>query len=248
MVRFVADRNIPMAVVLAGGLGTRIRTVLPHLPKSLAPVGGRPFLEWVLRYLRAQGVRRVALSTGYLADRINDFLKNLTIPDLDILCVPEPRPLGTAGALIHTLSTLHNFTDTVLVCNGDSLAMGDLTPLLRSLSDLGDGAAMLGIQVDDARHYGTLDVDSAGNLVRFAEKTPGAGLVNAGIYALRRRIIEELPDTIPLSFEYDVFPSLLNRGVPIRVTRSNAAFIDIGREESLAQADAFVERHREWFQ
>jgi len=86
-----------VAVVLAGGQGTRLRRVLSDRPKPLAPVAGRPFLEWVLRYLRGQGVKRAVLSTGYLADQIRKFADELDLSGIEVSCVEEKEPLGTAG-------------------------------------------------------------------------------------------------------------------------------------------------------
>jgi len=237
-----------MAIVLAGGLGTRLRRMLPHAPKVLAPVGGRPFLEWVLRYLRAQGVSNIVLSTGYLADQIDRFAQDFRLPGLEVRCVPEHRPLGTAGAVTHTLGQMPSIPDSVIVCNGDSLALGRLRCLSQSLIESTSEAILLGVRVGNAAPYGTLEVNSEGCLVRFLEKRPGAGLINAGIYLLKRHAIEKLPESTPLSFEHDVFPSWLARHASIQVMCSDWPFIDIGSEETMAQADEFVERHREYFQ
>jgi D-glycero-alpha-D-manno-heptose 1-phosphate guanylyltransferase len=244
----VPDKSFPLTVILAGGLGTRLRRVLPYLPKALAPVAGRPFLEWVLRFLHSQGVRRAVLSAGYLGNQIDEFSKRLHIPGFEITCVHEPAPLGTAGALIHALAKLEGVTGNVLVCNGDSLALGDLNPLTRALADPLTGAAVFAVPVAEALHYGTLDVDADGTLRGFSEKRPGAGLVNAGIYLLRRSTVTRFPNAAPLSFEYDVFPSLVGQGVRVKVVPCDCPFLDIGREVSLAQADSFVEEHMEWFQ
>ncbi len=234
-----------LAVVLVGGLGTRIRHVLGDLPKPLAPVAGKPFLEWVLRYLRKQGVGRVRLAAGQGAPQVESFAKSLQIAGLEVSCAAEPRPLGTGGGFVYALKDLEDPVDGVLACNGDSLALADLNPLFQAIS--GADAAILGVRVPDTGRYGTLETTQDGRLRRFAEKRPGAGLVNAGVYLFTHLAVGGFPERQPLSFEYDVFPSLLARGMKIRVVGCDAPFLDIGTEASLAQADGFIRAHPECF-
>jgi D-glycero-alpha-D-manno-heptose 1-phosphate guanylyltransferase len=213
----------------------------------LAPVAGRPFLEWVVRFLYAQGITRLVISTGYLGDRIDDFAKTLIMPGLELRCVREPAPLGTAGAVIHSLESLRTGTKNVLVCNGDSLALADLRPLLTALTQPGTDASLLAVRVADAAHYGTVRTDDDGTLQGFHEKRPGAGLANAGVYMLHAATVARFPDAVPLSFEYDVFPSLLEQGLKLKVVPCDCPFLDIGRESTLAKAETFVKANMEWF-
>jgi D-glycero-alpha-D-manno-heptose 1-phosphate guanylyltransferase len=236
----------PVAVILAGGLGTRIRHLLPDLPKPLAPAAGRPFLEWVLRYLRGQGLTRFLLATGHHADRVETFVGELGIPGVTVECVQERSPLGTAGGFLNAVRGESAKTDAFLVCNGDSLALADLGPLFAAIEHA--DAAILAAAVPDATRYGTVDVGPDGRLRGFAEKRPGAGLVNAGVYLFRRSCVGRFPGKLPLSFEYDVFPALLAAGARIDVARCEAPFLDIGTEASLAQADRFIRDNMRWFQ
>ena len=235
------------SVVLVGGQGTRIRHLLPDLPKPLAPVAGRPFVEWVLRYLRSQGIARALLSTGYRADKIEEYAASLTIEGLEVRCAREPTALGTAGGFLHALERSGDRTGDALACNGDSLVLAPLGPLLRTLDDAAIDGALLAVRVTDAGRFGAVDADDQGRLRGFAEKRPGAGLVNGGVYLFRRTCIDRFPRGRPLSFEYDVFPALLAAGSRIRVVPCDAPFLDIGTEESLAQAGAFIRHNREWF-
>jgi D-glycero-alpha-D-manno-heptose 1-phosphate guanylyltransferase len=214
------------AVILAGGLGTRIKHVLPDLPKPLAPVYGRPFLEWVIRYLRRQGFDEIVVSSGYMAEKIAQ-------AGLGVECVAEPAPLGTAGGFLHAIKGKPK--GPWLVCNGDSLALADLTPLLSG------GSAILGLKVPDASRYGSLDVEN-GRLKAFAEKRPGAGLINAGVY-----YFDEIRFSEGRSFETEVFPALLAKGEEIRVAEASCPFLDIGTEASLGLADLFVSEHSRYF-
>ena len=135
----------------------------------------------------------------------------------------------------------------MLVCNGDSLALVALQPLIAAFEQPGTDVAMLAVSADDASHFGALDVDDAGRLHGFREKRPGSGLINAGVYLIRDPglLLSRFPS--PCSLETEVFPRLLGTGARIQVARCDGAFIDIGREETLLQADSFVERHGSWF-
>lgn len=236
-----------LAIVLTGGLGTRVRRLLAGLPKPLAPVNGRPFLEWVLRFLYAQGFRRIVLSAGYHAGKVESFAAGIGIPGLSLSCVSEREPLGTAGGLLHALRGSGDAGSDVLVCNGDSLVLTDLAPMLQMLDDRATVGALLSVRVPDAARFGSVRVDGDGSLSGFIEKQAGAGQINGGVYLFRRGVIGEFPGHRPLSFEHDVFPALLARGARIAVRVCDAPFIDIGTEDSLAQADAFVHAHARWF-
>jgi D-glycero-alpha-D-manno-heptose 1-phosphate guanylyltransferase len=236
-----------LAVVLAGGFGTRVRHLLGELPKPLAPVAGRPFLDWVLRYLRGQGVRRAVLSAGYGAEQIARFASHVQLAGMQVESVAEPEPLGTAGGFMHAWRTLQPPDSEVLVVNGDSLALADLGPL--AAASQGGGSAMLAVEVPDVGRYGSVTVDDARRLVAFAEKraSAGAGLVNAGVYRFSRGALDAFPSRTPLSFESDVFPALLARGAQVHVVPATCAFLDIGTEASMAQADTFIAENRRWF-
>lgn len=234
--------HLPLTVVLAGGFGTRLRHVLSGAPKPLAPVAGRPFLEWLLRYLRKQGVCRVVLSTGYRADAVQMFATSLSLPGLDVSCVSETEPLGTAGGF---LNALEGERVSALVCNGDSLVLTRLDPLAEAAADA-DGA-LLGVQVQDAARFGSLRTRD-GLLAGFDEKRSGSGLINAGMYLFSAPSLARFPRKRPLSFEYDVFPALLAAGARLAVVSCEAPFIDIGTEESLGRATAFIRENGSWFE
>ncbi|MGA1622595.1 MAG: nucleotidyltransferase family protein [Synechocystis sp.] len=231
------------AVILAGGFGTRIKQQLPDLPKPLAPVVGRPFLDWQLRYLAQQGVRRSLLSTGYLAEKVAAYALNANIPQLHIECVAETEPLGTAGGFLNAVhgSQTSDSLSAWLVLNGDSLIVTDYTVLMDILNEPTVDGVILGVNVDDAGRYGSLICDSQGYLQQFAEKQAGAGVINSGVYLIGDRLVADFPPQRPLSFEYDVFPALLSQGARIKVHAVDAPFLDIGTPATLAQADRFIQ-------
>lgn len=233
----------PLVVILAGGSGTRVRHLLPGLPKPLAPAAGRPFLEWLIRYFRKQGLIRIVISAGFKAEKIAAFAK-----DAGVECIAEDKAMGTGGGFLHALAATSHADGDVLACNGDSLVLTDLGPLMSALDDRTVEGALLAVRVADASRFGTLKTDGGGRLLGFAEKHPGAGLVNAGVYLFRRAALARFPAKRPLSFEYDVFPALVSQNVKIAVVSCEAPFLDIGTEETLSQAGAFIEKNREWFE
>lgn len=233
------------AIVLAGGRGTRLAKVLTTTPKPLATVAGRPFLEWQLRYLRGQGITEVVVSIGYLAEKVEAFVEGLSLGGLRVSCVKEVTPLGTAGGFINALGHLEDGLSSVLVSNGDSLLLARLRPVCEAVE--GADAAMLAVAVRDGARFGTLRVE-AGRLASFDEKKGGTGLINGGVYVFRRNTIARFPRKVPLSFEYDVFPALLASGARIAVVPCDAPFLDIGTEQTLAQADAFIKQNMSWFE
>jgi D-glycero-alpha-D-manno-heptose 1-phosphate guanylyltransferase len=236
-----------VAVVLAGGYGTRVQHLLPGVPKPMAEVAGRPFLEWVVRYLAKQGIRRVVLSTGYLAAVVERHFGKQPIAGVTIRCVPETKPLGTGGGFLHAARNAGDEPPAWLVMNGDSLAFADLTAVAAPLSDDATSGVVVGRFVPDASRYGTLGIGSAGELLRFIEKQPGSGVINSGIYLLRHSLLKESPQRTPLSLENDVFPSWLARGMRLQTVVTEAPFLDIGTPESLPQAEAFIRQNMEQF-
>jgi D-glycero-alpha-D-manno-heptose 1-phosphate guanylyltransferase len=235
------------AVILAGGFGTRIRHLLDDVPKPMAPVAGRPFLEWVVRYFRTQGVRRFVLSTGYRAEVIARHFALQPVPGIEVVWVPETEPLGTAGGFLHAVTGSGFASSLWLVANGDSLALTALDRFMAGAAIEPVSAAILALAVPDTSRFGTLEVTSAGRLVRFAEKRPGAGLINAGVYAFKGETLDAFPKNRPLSFETEVFPSLLSGATGIAVQAVEAPFLDIGTPASLAEAERFIQTNLSYF-
>ncbi len=243
--------NLPLdqvtAVVLAGGFGTRIKHLLRDLPKPMAPVAGRPFVEWVVRYLARQGITRAILSTGHLADTIASHFAPQPVPGIHVTCAQENAPLGTAGGFLNATRSTTQTPPAWLVLNGDSLAFFDLAALATRLSHPQNIAAIAGLEVLDASRYGTLASNHQGQLTAFLEKRPGRGVINAGIYLIRHQALACFPAKTPLSFETDVFPWFLTRKFPVATHIARAPFLDIGTPESLPQAEEFIGDHPEQF-
>jgi len=228
------------AVLLVGGLGTRLRSVVPSTPKPLASVGDRPFLELLVRQLRSQGIHRVVLCTGYLAEVIEKQFGNGGKWQVTIEYSKEPHPMGTAGAVKLAEPLLRDVSD-FLVMNGDSFMEIDFRELIRFHRQAGGIATMAVLQMKNKMRYGTVQVTPEGRVSGFAEKSgsDSAGFVNAGIYVFDRQILEHLPEG-PASLERDIFPKLLDHGV--YASEQHGVFIDIGTPEDYARAQDLCDR------
>jgi D-glycero-alpha-D-manno-heptose 1-phosphate guanylyltransferase len=241
-----ANNDQLTAVVLVGGLGTRIQSLYPNIPKPMIPVMGRPFVEWVVRYLRSQFIHRVILSSGYRAEVVEGYFAAKPVDGVDVECVIEPKPLGTAGGFLHAVAAgkakSEGESKLWLVLNGDSLVFADLKPALELIAEPEVEAVVVGIEMPDTSRYGTLRFDCTGQLLHFGEKEPGYGVINAGIYLFKDEALQKFPSAKnnSLSFERDVFPVLLNKQTKIQVCVVSGPFLDIGTPESVTQADAFI--------
>jgi len=231
--------DIP-AVLLVGGMGTRLRSVWPSAPKPLASVGNRSFLELLVRQLRYQGIRRLVMCTGYLADQIENEFGDGRDWDVEIVYSREPEPLGTAGAVKLAARHLHG-TATFLVMNGDSFLEVDFAELAQFHRAHRGLATLAAREVQNAGRFGTVLVDAGGRVTGFLEKTGSErpGLVNAGVYVFDRAMFDHIAAG-PGSLERDVFPQLLGRGIFAREQRG--MFIDIGTPEDFARAQDLCDR------
>ena len=222
-------------LVLAGGLGTRVRSALGDTPKLLAPIGGHPFLFYLLRWLTSFGARRVMLALGHGAAAVQEFLLDFRDPALVITAVVEPRPLGTAGALRFSRVRLHS--DPVLVMNGDSFVAADLCGFLAFHRAAGATGTVLCAMAEHAGRYGRITTDENARIQAFVEKDAafqGRALVNAGVYLFSGALLDAIVAMPGSSLERDVFErlaagSLAAFGGPFD-------FVDIGTPETLATA------------
>lgn len=234
------DLSDVIAVILAGGYGTRIQHLLPGVPKPMAPVAGKPFVEWVVRYLAAQGITKAILSTGYLAEVVEEHFQSQPVKEVQTTCCRETSPLGTAGGFLNAVGHLAEAPAAWLVLNGDSLVFAQLASLTAELVDSTVNGVLVGLRVTDTGRYGCMVCDGNGELVRFEEKRSGAGVINSGVYLLRHSLVKEFAIDSPLSFEHEVFPALLHKGIRLKVHTVNAPFLDIGTPESLPLAESFI--------
>jgi NDP-sugar pyrophosphorylase family protein len=227
------------AVVLCGGAGLRLRSVVGDAPKGMAAIQGRPFLEVLLRQLRRHGFRRAILAVGYQREAIQNHFGEAAF-DLEIAYAVEQSPLGTAGGLRNAAGLIRS--DSVLVMNGDSYTDVDLARLMAEY-DRGEADGLLVAVASDGRgDCGSVLLDKEGNLVGFAEKrgpsyTP---YVNAGIYVVSREMLDEIPPALAVSLEHDTLPAWLNQGRRIKAFFCSSPCVDIGTPDRFASAQQLL--------
>lgn len=222
--------------VLAGGLGTRLAGAVPGLPKVLAPVAGRPFIEHLIDWLTAQGAKRIVFLLGHRADMVTAHLAAHRRAGIEFDWSIEPEPLGTGGALALAAPKFRG--DPVMVVNGDTFVDANLGEFCAAYAK---PATMLAVEVDDAGRYGRLDIVHE-KVMRFVEKDPsftGKAAINAGIYLLSRGMIGAIATGKPVSLERDVFERLAPGTIAAHID-AKARFVDIGTPESWQSAAAIV--------
>jgi NDP-sugar pyrophosphorylase family protein len=235
-----ADTARVQCIILAGGLGSRLRGVVPDRPKILAPIDDRPFIDYLIGWLMGQGIRRLVFSLGYKAEMIQAYLDVNTNPAVEIKSVVEPEPLGTAGGLILACSAIDS--DPVLVLNGDSLIDIDLSAFLAAHRSKGADVSIVTVQVPDGSRFGNLEIDADDYVRAFREKDPSGdgqtGWINAGIYAFSASALEDLKQLRRGSLEHDFFALRPDRF--LYAYPSHGKFIDIGSPESFSHAGDWV--------
>lgn len=240
------------AVILAGGLGSRLSSVVTECPKVLAPVNERSFLSYLLDQLEEAGLKHVILSTGYLGEQVEQAFGK-QYGSLNLIYSREREPLGTGGALRLALPLVDR--DPVLVMNGDSYCDVDLCQFLAWQQAHRAENSLLVTQVHDTLRFGRVWLDPDGLIARFEEKEDrlktginsrepdesGAGWISAGIYLLSRRLLSSIPPNRAVSIERDVFPAWVERR--LWAYRVHDSFLDIGTPESYAAASSFLMNH-----
>lgn len=232
--------------ILAGGLGTRLRSVVEDRPKVLAEVRGRPFLAYLLHQIAAAGFRYVVLCTGYLGEQVRAAFGDV-YGCLRLVYSQESSQLGTAGALRLALplfkpslspSRSANVSDSVLVMNGDSFCEANLRAFWAWHRAKGADATLLLTYLPDTKRYGRVLVDDDGCVLSFDEKghKGGPGWINAGIYLLNHRLLLTIPKSGAVSLEREMFPAWIGG---LYGYRNEGRFLDIGAPESYAEALQF---------
>lgn len=230
------DLKDTTAVILVGGKGTRLQSVISEKPKCMAAIQGRPMLTYLLDQLILNGINKVVLCTGYQAAQVREIMGS-SYGSLQLFYSHEDQPLGTAGAIRLAKPWLDS--DPVLVMNGDSYCRVDLRAYFDWFMNVKASVSLLLTQVSNAARYGSVKIDSHGRIVRFVEKREDMvpELINAGIYWLSQQVITSIPAGQFCSIEKDVFPQWIGKTFYGYVVDGD--FLDIGTPESYAEADQF---------
>lgn len=225
-----------IVAILAGGKGTRLAPVLSGQQKVVTKVRGYPFLEYLLNQLNKYQIKNVVLCTGYLSHQVKDqFGKKFK--GISLSYSYEEFPLGTAGAVANALDLLK--TESVLVMNGDSFCDVDLESFYNFHLKKQAKCSLVLTNVDKTERFGQVDINANDEVVSFKEKqnNASAGYINGGIYLIEKSLLEEIPKGKAVSFEIDLFPNWVSRG--LYGFQTDCKFIDIGTPESYKEAKNF---------
>lgn len=221
---------ITEALILAGGIGSRLGTITVHTPKPALKVAGRPFLAYLLWNLKRHGIKRVIISVGYLADRLMEIVGDGSTHGVEIIYVVETERLGTGGGMRIAANHLGN---EFLVLNGDTLFDFNYHDLSLHASTNRLGVIALR-RVDDVSRYGSVIIEND-KIISFNEKFgTGTGFISGGVYLLKKAAIELLPEGVS-AIEHDLFPQLAKKDQLAGVVY-DGYFLDIGLPKTLAVA------------
>ena len=229
------------ALILAGGKGTRLRPLTVYTPKPIVPILNQPLLLRQVDLLREAGITDITLSLSYQPDKIEQIMGNGSEFGVKLRYITEPSPLGTGGAYRFAADSGDEAT---IVLNGDILTDIDLTEMIKFHQERGSEATIALIPVDEPDHYGVAETGENGRILRFIEKPAkdefpqSVNTVNAGIYLLEPTILELIARDTNRSFEYHVFPEILERNMPFfGFEIKNRYWIDIGTPETYLKAN-----------
>lgn len=222
------------AILLAGGLGTRLRSVVSDRPKPMALIEGKPFMEYVTRELVRHGVTDIVFAVGYKGTMVEEHFGDGAAFGFHADYAYEETLLGTAGAIKNAGRFITE--DRFYVLNGDTFYQIDYTRLLRQQDSQNLDMALVLRRVPDVSRYGQAVLDRDGFLIGFNEKTEdaGEGTINGGIYLMKQRLLDEIPEG-KVSLENDMIPRWLSEGRRLGGFVNDGYFIDIGIPEAYFQ-------------
>jgi mannose-1-phosphate guanylyltransferase len=230
------------AVIMAGGKGTRLRPLTDGLPKPMVPVGPSRCIDYVLRSLTGAGVREVIVTTGYLSDRVIRGIADGASHGVSVVYSFEDEPLGTAGGVRHVMPFLGG--EPFIVASGDVLADVNIRGLLEAHAEHrkeGAVATLALTRVEDPTQYGVVEIGGGGRITRFREKPRKeqvfSDLINAGIYVIEPEAVAEVPARQTYDFSRDLWPDLIERGMPLFGEPLEGFWMDVGRPEDLIEAN-----------
>ncbi|MBI4577494.1 MAG: NTP transferase domain-containing protein [Planctomycetes bacterium] len=230
------------AVILAGGLGTRLLPYTTVLPKPLMPVGNRPVLRIVLEQLARSGVEEVTLAVGYLAELIEAYFGDGRRVGLRIRYLREEEPLGTVGAL----ALLEDFHEDLLVTNGDILTTLDFRAFFEAHRSHGAPASVAITRREVAIDFGVIRSDESGRVTAYEEKPRLSYQVSTGVYAFSPRVLRFIPRGRRFDVP-DLMHALVRAGERVHAHSAEHVWLDIGRKQDYEAAEAMLAEHGEAF-
>ena len=220
------SQNMKEAIILAGGFGTRLQSVVKDVPKPMAPVAGNPYLVYLVRYLKNYGVEHIVLSVGYLAEVVEDYFKDEYL-GIKISYSKEDSPLGTGGGIRLALEKCTK--KNVIILNGDSFFDVDINKL-KKFHKRHKAQVSLGVrEVENVGRYGEVVLNDKNEIVKFSEKSDKSesGLINGGVYLMKREALDAYELNSKFSLEQDYFQKQADTKT-LYAKEFNSYFIDIG--------------------
>jgi mannose-1-phosphate guanylyltransferase len=241
------------AVIIAGGLGTRLRPLTNRRPKHLLPLANRPFLEYQIALLHKHGITEITFATNYMADKIESHFEDGAAFGVSLNYAIESEPLGTGGAIRNAVPKLRD--KTIIVLNGDILTDFDLSEIISLHRDRRAHATIALRAVPKPHPFGVLETATGGRILSWNEPTEAqkkavqecavpetdeTDLINAGIYILEADVVRAIPSGRAVSAERETFPKLLKSGARVFGVESPGYWIDVGRPEQYRLANQAV--------
>lgn len=235
------------AAILAGGLGTRLRTLVNDRPKPMASVNDKPFLEYQVEFLRKYHIKDIVFCIGFMADHVRDYFKDGHPWGVNICYAIEEPLLGTGGAIKNAEAYLEE--TPFLVLNGDSFFGINLSEFVRfhqakKVQSAGLVGTVALTKVQDMSSFGAVLLDAQQGISTFKEKSKELnypGLINAGIYLLEPKILRLIPPAKKISLEKEVFPTLLEKDYHLAGYPSSGYFVDIGTPEGYHKFQCYIQ-------
>lgn len=226
------------AVILVGGMGTRLRPLTLSAPKPMLPTAGVPFLTHLITRIRDAGIEHIILGTSYQAEVFESYFGDGSAFGVDLEYVVESEPLGTGGGIRNVTSRLRG--EQVMIFNGDVLSGVDLRALLDTHASTGADVTLYLTKVSDPRAFGCVPTDAHGRVTDFCEKDPNpvTDQINAGTYVFTRAVIDSIPAGRPVSVERETFPGLLAAGKHIAGHVDSTYWRDLGRPADFVAGSA----------
>ncbi|MEO6886530.1 MAG: NDP-sugar synthase [Jatrophihabitantaceae bacterium] len=230
--------NSTDAVILVGGMGTRLRPLTLSAPKPMLPTAGVPFLTHLITRIRDAGIEHILLGTSYRAEVFESYFGDGSAFGVDLEYVLETSPLGTGGGIRNVASHLRG--DNVMIFNGDVLSGVDLRALLHTHTSTGADVTLYLTKVEDPRAFGCVPTDADGRVTAFLEKDPDpvTDQINAGTYVFTRAVVDSIPAGRPVSVERETFPGLLAAGKYIAGHVDSTYWRDLGRPSDFVAGSA----------
>lgn len=228
------------AIILSGGLGTRLKSVVSEQPKTLAPVADKPFLFWLITYLQQQGVTNFIFSLGYLHEQVEVFLEE-TFPTLNYQTIIENEPLGTGGAIKLCLSFCQS--EDIMLVNGDTFFELNITDFYTTFLQTQADCSIALTPMQHFDRYGSVTITADNIITEFNEKKYcEKGLINTGLVLFKKSVFESLTASLPQKFSLE--QGFIEPNISIlKVTGyiANGYFIDIGIPEDYQKAQIEIE-------